>query len=152
MHEERDRWIATVDSRRARMFRCRPTEQHGWRLEEAEVALRNPWEDAHERGRPSYLPKAPQAGPQTSAGEDRQEEEAQRRFARNVASWIDGSLRKVENPPLVCFCPAKILGEIRDSLPQQSRSQVRFCQLELSKLHPAQLAEHPAVNSALVEE
>lgn len=151
MKTNRDRWIATVDARRARMFRCSPTREHGWRLEEADVALRNPWEDAHERGRPNYMSKGPQAGPHHAA-EGRQEEEGQRRFARDVAVWLGDHLKRFEQPQLACFGPARIIGDIRDSMPQQSRPQVQFYDLELSKLRPAQLAEHPAVTAALIEE
>lgn len=152
MEKVSERWIATVDARRARMFRCHPTRQHAWRLEEAEVALRNPWEQAHERGRPNYMPKGPQAGPHHAATEGRQEEEGQRRFAKDVAGWLDAHLKNVSQVPVVCFGPAKFLGSVRDALPRHALTSVVFRDLELSQMQPSQLAQHPAVHSALVEE
>jgi protein required for attachment to host cells len=149
MAEERTSWIATVDERRARIFRCTRTLRHGWHVEEHGVALRNIHEEDHERRRPAILGSGPHTMPPHEAGWGHEQQEEQRRFARDVAHWLEERLVRSEIDALRVFAPTRFLGLLREYLPERTRGTLRLMEGELAQLRPHELAEHPAVRAAL---
>lgn len=143
----KDRWIATVDERRARLFRCTPIDNRPWHLEETET-LRSPYELEHERGRPSMLTGAP--GPQPAlAGHGHTLEEEQQRFARDVAGWLESKASQLESTPVKVFAPPRFLGMLRGRFSKRTEPKVELIQCELSSVPQHELAKHPAVTRAL---
>jgi protein required for attachment to host cells len=143
-----EQWIAMVDERRARLFRCARTRRGTWRVEERE-ALRSVWEEDHERHRPAILGRGPATMPPHEAGWGHEAEEQSRRFAHEVGRWLRARVERVGADPLTVFAAPRFLGLLREQLPDEWRRGVRFIETELTRLRPHELAEHPVVVSAL---
>lgn len=138
--------LATVDERQARLFRCFPTQRETWRLVEEE-GLPNAWEWYHERGRPAMLGRGPATVPPHEAAEGHAEEEARRRFAGDVADWLEK-----RTPPeggLIVFVASRFMNPVRERLSGSDLAWIRLREGELTRLLPHELAEHPAVAEAL---
>jgi protein required for attachment to host cells len=151
MTKASERLLATVDERQARLFRCTPTMRGTWRLEETH-SLRSPWEEDHERRRPAILGRGPETMPPHEAAFGHEEEEERRRFARDVADWLRKHAPPSGADPLLVFAAPRFLGLMREGAAELDRVAIRLMESELSRLHPHELAEHPAVVALLSRE
>jgi len=145
------REFATVDERRARLFRCTPTVRGTWRIEETE-ALRSIWEDDHEHRRPAILGVGGGTMPPHEAALGHEPEEEVRRFAGDVAPWLRKHAHPAGSEPLVVFAAPRFLGALRRHDADLDRAGLRLVESELTRLRPHELAVHPAVATLLSDE
>jgi len=148
-HDER--WIGTVDDRRARLFHGERMPGGSWQFEEIEESLSNMWEDSHERGRPSMLGMRGPGGQTHHAAGKHDDEETRRRFATEVNSWLLKRSEKFAPAPLVLFASSKLVGELRKRITGSMENRVRIVEAELTRLRPGELGDHPAVVGELQE-
>lgn len=151
-------WIATTDNRRAALLSCRGTPGGELALDRVR-SLENSHEGEHSRGRPSMIGGSERAGSArassgsaaphfTSRGHE--EEEEHRRFAREVAAWLDRSGAELKCERITVFAPARLLGMLRDLMGHHPslRAKADLVEGELAQLQPTELAAHPAVRAA----
>jgi len=117
--------------------------------------LRSPWEEFHERGRPSRLGQGPSANAvQRYADEHREPLEQSRRFARDVAAWIErqradaraagGAAGSAQ--PVPVFAAPRFLGHLRQAFGGvDGRVDLRVG--ELRTMSEAQLSRHPEIDA-----
>jgi protein required for attachment to host cells len=116
-------WIAVTDNRWGRLFRCHRTPTGGWRAEEPET-IRSAWEE-HRDGHGAPPPGAPDAGPpQHMPSLAHKKEEETRRFAHEVAAWLEARTRERGIDHLTVFAPDHFLGPLRASWPPRLRPLV----------------------------
>jgi protein required for attachment to host cells len=149
-------WIVTADARRASLFACRREALGELHLEPL-TSLENHHEGEHERGRPmlaggaarrgSVARSGARAAPQAMADRHVHEEE-DRRFAREVASWLTEARQSSDRHRVTVFAPPDFLGKLRDQLKEDQ--SIQFREGELTRLRPHELAGHPAVLDAVV--
>lgn len=149
-------WIVIADGRRASLFGCQRTPGGELHLERFK-SIENVHEAEHERGRPtlaggserrgSVLRSGAHAAPHSVAGAHENEEE-QRRFAREVASWVAGARDGAHDRRITLFAPAHFLGLLRGEIADNGLTDLR--EAELTHLRTHELAVHPAVLDAAV--
>lgn len=118
---------------------------------ERRAELRSPWEDFHERGRPGRLGQGPSANAvQHYADEHREPLELSRRFARDVAAWIEAQRRDAGADQgataMPVFAARRFLGHLRRALDDGDR-RIDLRDGELRTMSPADLARHPAIDA-----
>lgn len=75
------------------------------------------------------------------------EEEEQRRFAQEVATWLDGTRHNPGAGRVALFAPARFLGLLRPQITAQRA--IATHEGELAHLRAQELAVHPAVVKAV---
>jgi hypothetical protein len=75
-------------------------------------------------------------------------EEEQRRFAREVASWLTQARQNPDAHRVTLFAPARFLGVLRGELVPDAVTELR--EAELTHLRPSELASHPSVLQAVL--
>lgn len=145
--------LIVSDSRKASLYsgslsRERADALPRVRLELAD-ALKSPWEDFHEHGRPNALGRGPSANAsQHFAGDGHEREELERRFAGQVAAWIARKSAEAPEAAVVAFADPRFLGHLRTAC-STLRLEVTVERGEFSWLRPAELAAHPSIRAAL---
>ncbi len=147
------RWILTADGKRATLFSLAMTPEGELN---AESRLTLEWHPTveHEHHRPSILGGRAN-GMRHFASHGHDDEEAMRRFTREVITWIGGFEDELEIAQLDVFGPSRFLGLLRIQLeghPHRLRTRVDLHQCELAGLGAEQLAKHPTVRRLLGEE
>ena len=123
------------------------------RLHEHSV-IPNTWRDVHEHQRPSKLGMGASKGAhQSVAGFGHESEELMRRFARDVAIWIDSIARKSPEIPTLVFVAPKFLGFLREQLAHlhapsnPTLRNIELCRGEICGLRAGEVAAHPTVRT-----
>jgi protein required for attachment to host cells len=138
-------WMAVVDRRTARLFEARRLPTGRLHLD-TRGEVREHWDEKlHQR--PSIL----SAHGRTMASHAHEEEERLRRFGRQVARWLEESLRLHALPRLSVFCAPAMLGRLRLSLPPSLLARLDLREDDLAGLTPGELAAHGTVRAALSE-
>jgi hypothetical protein len=126
-------WVALVDTRCGRLLRRGATAAGRPRLDELD-RLDEAWVE-REHGRPSML-----AGKGRSfASHAHEDEERRRRFAREIARWLQAALDRPDVDVLDVHCARPMLGELRKALRVRHAGRLRLAAGDLSDLTPAQL-------------
>jgi hypothetical protein len=111
------------------------------RLHEHSV-IPNTWRDVHEHQRPSKLGMGASKGAhQSVAGFGHESEELMRRFARDVAIWIDSIARKSPEIPTLVFV-AHLHAPSSPTL-----RNIELCRGEICGLRAGEVAAHPTVRT-----
>jgi hypothetical protein len=152
--EHRQHWIVIADGRGASLWGCHRISDGTLHVERLK-SLGNAHEDEHQHGRPilsggaerrgSVARSGARAAPHVVSGGHTHEEE-QRRFAREVSSWLVDARRNLKGRVTV-FAPARFLGFLRAELVKEDHTDLR--EGELTNLRPHELAAHPAIVSAV---
>lgn len=148
-----NKWIVVADERTARLVSLERVPRGRWRGRERS-SLESRWEDYHEHQRPSALggrsaPAHEHLSPGFSEAEAHEE---RRRFARDVLEWIEQGRRSIvpdDEQPVTVFAAPGFFGVLREELERGDRHRPQVHELELTRLRPEDLAEHPAVRRAL---
>lgn len=149
-------WIVTADNRRASLFSCRKTPGGELNVEHVRT-LENAHENEHEHHRPSSLGGAERRGTKTravgsaaphSASPGHAVDEEQRRFAHEVAGWLDRASKELSVEGVAVFAAPHLLGLLR-SQKGKIGATTELLEGELTHLRPHELAEHPAVRAAV---
>lgn len=140
-------WFVTADSRGATLFQGARDDRKRLRLE-PERQVENRYENDHERHRPSALGRGGGTPAPTFADAGHTEEEAQKRFARDVCHWLRAAQQQLHFPTVTVFAPPELLGQLRSELNGMS-SMVELRRADLTKLTGPALASHPAVMAEL---
>ena len=145
--------IAACDSRSATLFTGTMELPARLRLHEHSV-IPNTWRDVHEHQRPSKLGMGANKGAhQSVAGFGHESEELMRRFARDVAIWIDSIARKSPEIPTLVFVAPKFLGFLREQLAHlhapsnPTLRNIELCRGEICGLRAGEVAAHPTVRT-----
>jgi protein required for attachment to host cells len=138
----RSQYIVTTDGRQALLYRCQSDRPGRCSLERLRE-LRNTHADTREHHRPTMLGSGPTANAHHLASPNHDREEDQRRFARDIAQWLNSAGDGAPDSELTLFAPPALLGHLR-----QEKSIPARCVLkkgELAHLRPSDLAEHPEI-------
>lgn len=145
------KWIVVSDERVARLVSLKRVSGGRWRAEERRSRASR-WADYHEHHRPSALggrsgSSHKHFSPGFSEAEAREE---RRRFARDVARWIEHDCRNVldEDSRVAVFAAPGFFGTLREELGERHR-RMALHELELTRLRPDELVEHPSVQRVL---
>ncbi len=139
-----EHWFVTADSRRATLFCGVKDDNNRLRVEE-DRTVANVHEKEHERGRPSALGHGSgAAGAPSFASFGHTGEEEQKRFVREVCTWLKQAADQHQIPVVTVFAPPEFIGQLRPELNGLS-SRVELRKAELTRLRPGALATHPAV-------
>ena len=131
--EERDHaWFALADAEHCRLLCCRLTQQ-GTRHVDELGALDNTW------------PGQEHARPMTQGGMTHDIEEAERRFAGEVANWLQEKAVAHVMDQLVIFAPPRMLGVLRKAAFGSLKGHLEEIKGDLMRLAAGQLAEHPMI-------
>jgi protein required for attachment to host cells len=136
--------IATADGRTANLFACTVAPGGRWHCE-PRGSIESEWEGYHEHHRPSLLGRGPSpSAAQHFAGTGHDEEEAERRFARDVRAWLG----REAGAHVTVFAAPRMLGLLRRDL-GDAGGRVDLVEGELTRLRAGELVEQPAVRRAL---
>ena len=143
-------WLVTFDGHLARLFRCRrsidtahPTT---WTLREM-GAIANDWENLQEHRRPTLAGGSP--GTHHAVGVNHGPEEEARRFMRDLAAWLEARCSEWKLGQLLVCANPRGIGSLRAAATPFLSSRIVEIPAELAILRESELAEHPAVASAL---
>ena len=125
-------WFALADAEHCRLLCCRLTPQ-GTRHVEEQGTLDNTW------------PGQEHARPMSQAGATHDIEEAERRFAGEIAGWLQKQAEVHAMDHLVIFAPPRMLGVLRKAAFGALRGDLEEIKGDLMRLAAGQLAEHPMV-------
>lgn len=143
MPDDRSFWIATADSRAARILYV--TFPGHERLHvDAVASLDEDW-DEHQHGRPS--PRA-SGNRHSGASEGHEGEERLQRFARSVSEWMETEFESHGVDHLHLFAAPRVWGHLREQLSGPVARMVTGQVLDLAHLRPSELAVHAAVVTA----
>ncbi len=139
------RWVLVTDNRWARLVRLTKSAPTGWHADELKT-MRSEWEEHHER-HDQLLPDRNPRGdvPEHFPGWAHKKEEETRRFAHQVAAWLERLAGELEITKIAVFAPDHFLGPLRASWSPRIRSLVTEHAADLTHLRPQQLLEHPAI-------
>lgn len=142
-------WIVTLGSRHGRLIKAEPVPVGRWRTEQVDE-IRNSWEGYHEHGRPEGLSKgrgtlAKSEGYSFAAG-THDDEEMQRRFARDVARWLGDRIGRHAIEKIDLFAPPSFLGDLRAQLPAKLNGRIREHQGQLNSIEVGDLPGHAAIS------
>ncbi len=138
--------LAVCDARSATMF-IGTIAPAGWVHLVETSTLKSRWRDFHEHGRPTKLGMgSPSGSMPRSPDEHREPEELMRRFAREVATWLDQAATETPGSQLYAFAAPRFLGCLRDELGRGSPS-IELIRGELCGLRAGEIAAHPSVQT-----
>ncbi|MCP3905870.1 MAG: host attachment protein [Planctomycetes bacterium] len=133
-------WVGILDQRKGRIVRIRPVPEGRYRCEE-HGSIESPWEE-HEHGRPSS--RSGKMG-HSYASQGHEHEEMMRRFAREVAEWLNQSVQHLNIDVLNVFSPARFLGELRQTCPARLARRLEMREGDLTFLNDGDLVHHGAI-------
>ncbi len=133
-------WFVLADAGKSRLLRCTVAPVDRCHVEEFE-RIESDWE-GHEHGRPS--PRAAKSGT-TYASQGHENEEDVLRFARQVATWLEGQVESREIERLTLFAPSTFLGAFRKICPTRLTAMIDEEQGGLTGLDNGALSKHPSI-------
>jgi protein required for attachment to host cells len=136
--EQRDHaWFALADAEHCRLLCCRLTPQGTRRVDEL-GKLDNAW------------PGQEHARPTTQGGMTHDVEEAERRFAGEIAGWLQEKAVAQAMDQLVVFAPPRMLGALRKTPFGSLKGHLNEIKGDLMRLNEGQLAEHPLIGDLVL--
>jgi protein required for attachment to host cells len=129
-------WFALADAEHCRLLRCSLTGQ-GTRHVDELGALEN------------TLPQQEHARPTAGGGPTHNIEEAERRFAGDIAGWLEGKAKEHTVDHLVIFAPPRMLGVLRKAAFGALKGNVEEIKGDLMRLAAGQLADHPMIGKLI---
>jgi protein required for attachment to host cells len=144
MAGKRKTWIFIVDHGRGRLLSGSPAPRGRFRLVQRD-AIENTWEE-HQHGRPS--PRAGREG-HTYASRGHEDEEMTKRFAREVAEWLEERVRQLDIDRLDLFAPPRFLGALRQAWRPRLAVHVEAHEGDLGYLGPGDLVHHRSIADLL---
>lgn len=141
---KRPSWIFIVNQNEGRLLHARevPENRHQLRVRET---VRNDWEE-HQRGRPQ--PLAAKNG-HTHSSFGHEGETLRRRFAQDVASWLQRKVRKHGIDRVAVLAPPRFLAELKSLWPNNLQCHVDQYECGLSYLDEGELVQHPLIEKIL---
>jgi len=133
--QEKSRYVATVDSRRARLLRLDPAPRG---TERAEIVneIEEVWIEK-EYGRPVMVSRD---GTRVSVRKD-ETDERRARFARRVARWLGGEMERAGTERVGVYCAPALYGSFLRAIPKRLADRIDLHRRNASKLTPARVAE-----------
>jgi protein required for attachment to host cells len=147
------RWIALTDNRWGRLVRFQLTKEGRWHAEEV-ATVRSEWEEHQDRfdqsGQSNAVAKA-NAPDHAAHGHSwgHKKEEETKRFAHEIAAWLDRQSAELKIQHLAVFAPDHFLGPLRASWSKRLLPLLTEHAADLTHLKPALLGEHPTVAKIL---
>jgi protein required for attachment to host cells len=135
-----DQWLAVTDNRWAKLVHCTRTKGGRWHAEEVGI-IQSGWEEHQNRD----TPPSPGKKPEHSAGWAHKKEEETKRFAKEVAAWLEkqGHDRKITH--FSVFAPDHFLGPLRANWSARLKPMIADQALDLTHLKVSELVDHPKV-------
>lgn len=130
-------WFALLDAEHCRLLCCRLTQQGTQHVDEYGTL-------------DNTLPEQEHGRPMTQAGETHDVEENERRFAAEVAEWLQKQAGARELDRLTIFASPRMLGVLRHTSFGAMQAGMNQVQGDLMRLDPGQLAEHPMVRNMIL--
>ena len=127
-------WFALADSGHCRLLSCRVTEPRAPHVQEHE-SLEN------------CGPEQEHARPASQGGATHHVEERERRFAGEIAEWLERRTEQHNITSLMVYAPARMLGALRKVRHRYMNSSVEARQGDLMRLSAGELALHPIIRS-----
>ena len=144
MSKPRWQWALLADASRAKLLHCGPSSGGSPHVKHVD-AIEASWE-GHERGRPSPLKGR---GGNTYAAGGHEAEEDRRRFAQELAQWLQSRLQQHGIDQLTVFGPPKFVGALRRACPHTLADRLSAQTVELINLSNPQLHQHPAIRELI---
>ncbi len=144
MGKESQTWIFIVDSGRGRLLKGAPAPRGRFHLE-LDDSIENTWQE-HQRGRPSR--RAGREG-HSYASWGHEDEEMLKRFARNVADWLDDKVRRLNIDRVALFAPPRFLGALRQAGSPRLAIRVEEHEGDLGYMAPGDLVRHRSIAQLL---
>lgn len=127
-------WCALADAEHCRLLCCRLTQQGTQHVDEY-GAFDN------------TLPEQEHMRPATGGGETHDVEENERRFAAEIAKWLQKQAKNCELDRLTIFATPRMLGVLRNTSFGVIKGGMKQIQGDLMRLNAGQLAEHPMIRN-----
>ncbi len=108
-------WAVLADETRAKLLHCGPSPNGSPHVDQIDT-FETTWE-GHQHGRPSPL-KAKNG--HTHAAPGHEKEEARRRFAQELANWLDKQIARHDIDHLAIFGPSRFLSALRGACLENS--------------------------------
>ncbi len=137
-------WIFIVDNGRGRLLKGAPAPRGRFHLE-LNDSIQNTWEE-HQRGRPSPLTGR---GGHSYASVGHEDEEMMKRFARDVAGWLDEKTRRLNIDRLALFAPPRFLGALRQAWSPRLAVRVDEYEGDLGYMGAGDLVRHRTIAQLL---
>jgi protein required for attachment to host cells len=139
------RWAIVADERSARLISVERTPMDSVQVEE-HATLENT-QTEHQHSRPS--PLASKDG-HTHAANPHEEETLRKRFAKELAGWVEKQGQKHGIERIDLFAPAKLMGNLRGEWsPDAPVNNQSMHKLEIAHLSAGQLSRHDAIEGLL---
>lgn len=133
-------WIVLANDHQARLLSARRTPTGRCQVvERDEIESPMPTRD---RGRPSALNGM---SGHSYADNLRALQEERRRFAKQLARWIDALLKRPAINKLTVFAPSRMIGSLREVLGAKHRGQIQLIDENLINMPSDTLCRHPAI-------
>ncbi|MCZ6835026.1 MAG: host attachment protein [Planctomycetota bacterium] len=133
-------WICIVNQREGRLLRAREIPEHRHQLK-LKARIENKWEE-HEHGRPS--PLAAKNG-HTHSSYGHESETMRRRFAQDVADWLESNARTNGIDRVAVLAPSRFLAELKPRWSTRLQSHVEEYECGLGYLEEGELVQHPMI-------
>ena len=137
-------WIFIVDSGKGRLLKGAPVPGGRFHLEQND-SIENTWEQ-HQRGRPSS--RTGREG-HSYASYGHEDEEMMKRFARDVAEWLEKKTSSLGIDRLALFAPPRFLGALRQAWSPRLALRVTEYEGDLGYMGPGDLVHHRSIAELL---
>jgi protein required for attachment to host cells len=141
MIEQYRNWILVVDDWQGRLYEPRDVPGGRRRLD-LRATFEDHWEP-REHGRPQALDV--KNGHYDFAGTHHEDEERRRRFAGQMATWLDEKMVDFDVKHVDVLASPRTLGELRRAVDNEDVRGVEFHHADLGFLDPGELVRHPRV-------
>ena len=135
-------WVVVVDGERARLLRGIKT--NGRPHLDLISTIENDHLEDKEYGRPTMLRGGGGTNP-TLLAPGHQHEERMKRFAREIATWLQKARSEHAVGTFEVIAPKRLMGALRPEWPKDLEAHVREHQAELNWIEVGQLVKHPVV-------
>jgi protein required for attachment to host cells len=138
-------WLVIADNRRTRLLQGSLTAAGSPHLEES-GEIDNAWEE-REHGRPGLRMGAKSTQSYPAVTHEKEEEE--RRYAGQVATWLDKEAVARQIDAFVVFAPDRLLGTLRKTWSPKLRGMTKERHGDFAHLTIGELTAHPAITAEL---
>ena len=138
-------WLFLVNGSLGRLLLANPSRPRGrYHIEQIDL-IETAWE-AHEHGRPS-----PRGGKDAHryASRGHEDQEMTKRFARDVARWLESQIEQRKIERVSVFAPPRFLGAMRQVCPAALAARIDEHEGDLGYMAPADLLNHPTISGLL---
>lgn len=137
-------WVLVADLEGGKLLECTRKPPQGWcHLEEMD-AIDNDWE-SHDLGGKKAARVSP--GGSTYQNPVTQVADRRKRFAKDLAVWLEKKVKQHNIPMVEIFAPPKLRGDLRKATTARLRDRVREHDADLRSMPLSDLAKHPAIEA-----